>query len=295
MQILSFPDYWPQAESLGRALDCPVAQVAVRHFPDGESLVQLPAEVGEQVVLCRSLNEPNDKLVELMLAAATARELGAKRLVLVAPYLCYMRQDMAFLRGQAVSQRIVGRFLAGYFDTVVTVDPHLHRISDLHEAVPAHRAVSLSAAGLMGEFLAEHLHSPLVVGPDEESRQWVQAVAEPLGLEYVIGRKLRHGDREVSIELPERNYRGLEAVIVDDMASTARTLEVAALALKARGAARVHVLVTHALFVEDAIQRLKRAGVHGIWSTDSIAHPSNCIPLAGLLAGTLHPRDSAAL
>ena len=102
-------------------------------------------------MILRTLNNPNEKLVELLLAAQTARTLGASHLTLVAPYLAYMRQDIAFQPGEAVSQRIVGRFLAGLFDAVITVDPHLHRVATLQEAVPVTQAVVLSGAPLLSD------------------------------------------------------------------------------------------------------------------------------------------------
>src|SRR5690606_12123678 len=105
-------------------------------FPDGELRLRLPATLPAAVVLFRGLHQPNEKLVELLLTARTARGAGARHLTLVAPYLAYMRQDMAFAPGEAVSQRIVGDFLAQLFDAVITVDPHLHRVARLDEAVP---------------------------------------------------------------------------------------------------------------------------------------------------------------
>ena len=75
--------------------------------------------------------------------------------------------------------------------------------------------------------------------------------------------------------------------VVDDVVSTGRTLEGAARALLDQGPASVSVLVTHALFVDDAVARLRRAGVENIWSCDSIAHPTNAVALTPLLGGAL--------
>jgi ribose-phosphate pyrophosphokinase len=129
---------------------------------------------------------PNEKLLELLLAVKTARELGAKVVTLVAPYLCYMRQDMAFQPGEAVSQRIVGSFLANLFENVITVDPHLHRIQHLEQVIPTTRTLTLSATALMAEFLAERLQNPVLLGPDSEAEQWVGAVAKPSQWEYGV-------------------------------------------------------------------------------------------------------------
>jgi ribose-phosphate pyrophosphokinase len=287
--VLGFPDYEAQARRLAAAAGLDCAAVEIHRFPDGESRVRLPPGVPPRVVFCRSLHRPNDKLIELALAARTARELGAEAITLVAPYLCYMRQDKAFAPGEAVSQRIVGSLLADWFDTLVTVDPHLHRVRSLAQAVPVSRPSCLSAAPLMADFLAQTVDDAVLVGPDAESRQWVEAIAARQGLDWCVGEKERLGDREVRIRLPDAGLRGRHVVLVDDVASTGRTLEAAARGLAAAGPRSVSVLVSHALFLEGAPQRLRDAGVENIWSTDSIPHPSNRLELAPLLAAVLAP------
>jgi ribose-phosphate pyrophosphokinase len=246
------------------------------------------------VAIVRSLDDPNGKLVELLLAAETARTLGARDLALVAPYLCYLRQDMAFTPGEAVSQQVIGRFLAGLFDAVVTVDPHLHRVHALAEAVPARRAIALSAAPAMGAFLAGRKDRPLLLAPDREAEQWVARVAAGAGLEHGVADKLRRGDRRGEVSLPDRDYAGAQVVLVDDVASTGHTLAEATRALRGAGAHRVDVLVTHALLVDDARTLLADAGVTELWSSDSIPDASNAFPLADLLADALREDDAAA-
>jgi len=285
--VLGFPSYREAARRLAVAADIDYADIEIHRFPDGESLVRLPQDLPQSVIFCCSLDQPNDKLIEMELAAATALQLGAQRLTLVAPYLCYMRQDAAFHPGEAVSQRIIGQLLARRFDTLITVDPHLHRTSDLWQAVPVHRAVALSAAPVMATWLASRSDVPLLIGPDAESAQWVRAIAAPGGLAYGVARKHRLGDRAVQVELPDLDYAGRPVVLVDDVVSTGHTLLAAARQLRARGAESVSALVTHALFVGNAQDRLFEAGVEEICSTDSVCHSSNKLHLAGLLASTL--------
>jgi ribose-phosphate pyrophosphokinase len=282
--LLAFPDYVVQSQRLAAAAGIACEQIELHHFPDGESLVRLPPDLPPHVIFCRSLDRPNEKLIELELAAAAARGLGARRLTLVSPYLCYMRQDRSFRAGEAVSQQIVGRLLAQRFDELITVDPHLHRTHELGAAVPVRRAVALSAAPVMADWLTALDVPPLLMGPDEESRQWVGSIAGRAGLDYGVATKVRLGDRRVRVELPDIGVRERDVVLVDDVASTGRTLAECAAQLLSAGARSVAALVTHALFVDDALDAMRHAGIEMIVSTDSIAHPSNALPLAPLLA-----------
>jgi ribose-phosphate pyrophosphokinase len=284
MLILAFTDYLKQAQRLADCLKLPLAEVTLHHFPDGESFVRLPPSLPAHVLICRSLNQPNDKLIELLLCATTARHLGAKRVTLVAPYLCYMRQDIANQPGEAVSQRIIGKLLADLFDDVITVDPHLHRISALHEAIPIKNAISLTAATAIAQFLKHQLEYALLVGPDSESEQWVAAIAAKTGFDYAIADKIRQGDRQVELSLPARDYNSIPVVIIDDMASTGRTLAGAAKLLQMAGSNGIYAVVTHALFCGDAEAYIRQAGIQSVWSTDSIDHSTSCIQLATLLA-----------
>ncbi|MDX1606625.1 MAG: ribose-phosphate diphosphokinase, partial [Candidatus Competibacterales bacterium] len=234
--------------------------------------------------LCRSLDHPDHKLVELLLTVGTLREQGVARIVQVAPYLCYMRQDIAFRPGEAVSQRLVGRFLAALMDRLVTVDPHLHRTARLEQAVPVQRAIALSATAPLGDYLARRWDTPLLLGPDAESAQWVGAIAERHGLDWGVARKCRHGDREVEIALPELDFRDRQVVLVDDMASTARTLTGAAQQLRPYSPAGIAAVVTHALFDDRAQAEMQAAGIDPVVSSDSVIHPSNAVCLDALLA-----------
>jgi ribose-phosphate pyrophosphokinase len=285
--LLHFVDEHDYAQRLAVAAGLTAACIERHRFPDGEVKLRLPARLPARVVLLRSLHQPNEKLVELLLAARAARDLGARELTLVAPYLAYMRQDMAFAPGEAVSQRIVGGFLAELFDAVVTIDPHLHRIQSLRDAIPRAGARALSAAPLLGAALRGS--GTLMLGPDAESEPWVRAAAEAAGCPAAVCRKCRRGDRAVEVALPEVDLTRQHVVVVDDVASTGRTLAgVARLALAA-GAMQVDVAVTHALLVGDAEAVLHEAGVTRFISTDSVPHPSNRISTAGLVAAALLP------
>ena len=287
--ILCFDDELQFARALGLASGLPVARIARHRFPDGELKLTLPPRLDAEVRILRSLHQPNEKLIELVLAARAARELGARELTLVAPYLAYMRQDAAFRPGEVISQKVIGRLIGELFDAVITVDPHLHRIATLDEAVPFARNVSLSAAPLIGHFIAMRNRNPMLVGPDAESAQWVHVAATYNGLPWAVCRKTRHGDTEVEVELPAEQIRDREVVLVDDVASSGHTLAAAARRLLASGAARVDAVVTHAVLAADAGAVLRDAGISEFWSTDTVPHESNAISIVPLIADALRP------
>jgi ribose-phosphate pyrophosphokinase len=283
--LLHFDDERDYAARLATAAGLSLAPISRHRFPDGELKLRLPTPLPARVVLLRSLHHPNEKLVELLLAARAARALGVLHLTLVAPYLAYMRQDMAFAPGEAVSQRIVGSFLAELFDAVVTIDPHLHRVGKLHEAIPAGAAIALSAAPLIGTTLRDS--RLLMLGPDAEAEPWVRAAAAAAGCTAAVCRKTRHGDRDVEVMLPEVAFEGRQVVIVDDVVSTGHTLAAVARQVLARGAHRVDVAVTHALQVDDADAVLRVAGINEFLSTDTVPHPSNRIDTTALVSEAL--------
>lgn len=291
--LLAFDDEWPLALALAEALGVRAERIDCHRFPDGEFKLRLPAVLPAQVLLLRGLHQPNDKLVQLLIAAPAARELGARELTLACPYLAYMRQDIAFHPGEAVSQRHIAGLLARHFDALVTIDPHLHRIASLDAVMPDCRALAVSAAELLGAWAARQVPQALLLGPDEEAAQWVAQAGRAHGLAWAVCRKQRLGDHDVRVALPELALGGRAVVLLDDVASTGRTLVEAAQACLRAGAASVDVAIVHALFAGDALARLRDCGVRHVWSTDAVAHPTAVVPVAPLLAAAvraLHER-----
>lgn len=286
--LLYFDDEAAPAQRLAQAAKLPACAIGRHRFPDGELKLRLPVDAAGRLppraVLLRSLHQPNEKLIELLLAARTARALGAEHLTLVAPYLAYMRQDTRFHAGEAVSANAFAQFLDESVDWLVTVDPHLHRIAALDEVFQM-PATAVAAAPQLAEWIRREVARPLLIGPDSESAQWVADVARQAHVPYEVLHKTRSGDREVEVSLPDiERLRGYTPVLVDDIVSSGRTL-VAAL----EHLGRLHLppavcVVIHPIFADDAWECLQRAGAGRIVSTDSIAHPSNAISVAEPIA-----------
>ena len=285
--ILPLPGNEPSAAQLADALGAELGAIETRHFPDGESYVRLHGDPsGRAVDLVCSLAQPDRQFLPLVFAADAARELGASAVNLVAPYLAYMRQDIRFQPGECISSLSFARLLSSTFDTLLTVDPHLHRHPTLASLYTIPTA-TLHAAPLLADWIAANVPAPLVVGPDEESEQWAGAIAARIGVPHVVLRKVRHGDRSVEIQVPDlAAHRDRTPVLVDDIASSGRTLAVATHQLVGQGLRQPECVVVHALLDEAAYAEL--SGVFSrVTSTDAVPHPSNRIALAPLLADAL--------
>ncbi|AWM00351.1 ribose-phosphate pyrophosphokinase [Bradyrhizobium amphicarpaeae] len=277
------------AKRLAVRLRLACGEIAVHRFPDDELRVAI-APATDTTILYAPLDQPNDKLIALLFAAEALRRNGATRLVLVAPYLCYMRQDAAFHEGEAVSQRAMGKLLATTVDRIITVDAHLHRTADIRSVFPGIEAENLSAMPVIATALASGGIDPatIVVGPDMESEPWVSDIASRLRLQHTVARKTRHGDRSVAISFADPGLlAGRPALLVDDIVSSGTTLMAAAKALIAMGATAVDAVITHALFPPAMIGAFAEAGMRSVRSTDSVPHPTNAIALDESLAAAL--------
>jgi ribose-phosphate pyrophosphokinase len=255
-----------------------------RHFPDGESYVRVESDVrGKPVAILCSLDHPDEKTLPLLFLARTLKELGAKRVTLIAPHLGYMRQDTRFHDGEAVTSDIFAALLSQYIDALVTVDPHLHRHHRLEEIYDCECKL-LSAAPLMASWIKNHVKFPVIVGPDMESEQWVKLVAKEARAPYLILKKERHGDREVDITLPGmEHYAERTPVLVDDIISTAATMIKTVTLLRQQGFAEVICIATHGLFAGDAYDQLVKVGATKIITANTIPHSTNALDISTLL------------
>ncbi|HCY64254.1 MAG TPA: phosphoribosylpyrophosphate synthetase [Oxalobacteraceae bacterium] len=286
--LLAMPGNEALAERLGQSLSWEIGALQVRRFPDGEANLRFLSSVDRRdVVLVCTLDRPDEKFLALYLAASIARELGAVRVGLVVPYLPYMRQDARFQDGEGITSAHFARLVSGFCDWLVTVDPHLHRHHELSEIyrIPA-RVVH--ASPVISQWITHNLQRPVVIGPDEESEQWVAEVAKAAGCPYTVLQKVRHGDRDVEVSVPQPELlKGMTPVLVDDIVSTARTMIAATAHLHAAGLAAPVCIGVHALFAGDAYAALQAAGIARIVSCNTVLHPTNAIDLSGAVAASV--------
>lgn len=276
------------ADRLVDALQAERAALELHRFPDGESLVRLDADVtGRSVILTCSLAQPDEKTLPLLFAADAARDLGATKVLLAAPYLAYLRQDRRFHAGEAVTSRTYAAVLSTAFDALVTADPHLHRYHALDEIYRIPTRV-VHAAPLIARWVAAHVERPLLIGPDSESEQWVAEVATGAGAPWTVLQKVRRGDRDVEVSLPDVSaWRDRQPVLVDDIVSSARTLIQAVGSVRQVGLPAPLCIAVHALFAPGAYEELLASGSAGVLTCNTVEHVSNTISVVEPMARAL--------
>jgi ribose-phosphate pyrophosphokinase len=283
--VLGLPGSEELAADLAASLGAQRGGLTLHRFPDQETCVRITSVVADcDVIVACSLDQPNDKLIALYLAASTLRALGARRVILVAPYLPYMRQDHSFHTGEGVSAVHIASWLSSFLDGLVTVDPHLHRIHDLGEVYRIATRV-VHAAKPIASWIRENVSNAVLVGPDEESRQWVSEVAQDVPCPFFVLEKIRFGDRDVEVHMPDAAaHQDRTPVLVDDIVSSAHTMIAAVKRLQANGFGPPVCIGIHALFSQDAYEQLRHAGAQEVITCNTIRHISNGIDLNRSLA-----------
>lgn len=271
--IFALPGNNELAAGIAATAKADVGELSHRRFPDGESYLRFLTPVeGRSIALACSLHDPDSKSLPLLLAAAALRDLGAHRVGLVTPYLGYMRQDKRFNPGEAVTSVSFARLLSGAFDWIVTIDPHLHRHASLTDIYNIPVGVG-HATAVLADYLRPQSGSVFLVGPDEESEQWVSTLSVAASVPFVTMQKTRSGDRSVSIAFSGLDaFRGLRPVLVDDMISSGVTMEVAVNQLLALGFSNPICLAVHGIFADGALARLECAGARVV-TTNTIPSP----------------------
>lgn len=285
MIVFALPGNEDLTEKIAKHLNAEIGEATLRQFPDGESYVQIHSEIkGKCVVMVCTLHQPDAKLIPLYFFSKTAKELGAACTCLVAPYLAYMRQDKQFNPGEGITSTYFAQLISGFAETLTTVDPHLHRRSSLSEIYTVPNKL-IHAASHISKWISANIEKPVLIGPDSESEQWVSQVAKEAGVPFTVLEKIRHGDRDVEVSIPDvENYKEHTPVLVDDIISTARTMIETVYHLKKAGMRPPVCVGVHAVFAGSAYTDLKNSGVHQIATCNTIPHESNQIDLSDILA-----------
>lgn len=288
MKVIPGPSSIQLGNKIAEILGVETVAVVHKKFPDGESYIRLEGEVkGEEVVIVQSTGPPQDtNLIQLFLLADAAKDLGAKHVSAIVPYLAYSRQDKRFLPGEAVSIQTIGKLLkASGIDELITVDIHQEKVLESFE-IPAK---NLSAAELLADhFKSRGLAGALALAPDEGRIEFVKEASRVLGGGYGWLRKER--DRytgKIRIKEATVDVSGREVIVFDDIISTGGTMADAIKIFKEQGARRVFAACVHPLLIGNAKEKILQSGAEEIVGTDSVPSDITVVSLAPLLAKAL--------
>ena len=282
-------NYPSLAKKIARKLKARYTPLTLSQFPDGDIYLKFNTDLkNKKLILVQSFQpHPDMSLFDIIFTAETAKDLGAKKVILVAPYLAYMRQDKRFHPGECISSRVMAKLLNHSLDKIITIDPHIHRYKSLKDifTIPAQK---LTANPLLAQYIKKHFRNEIIIGPDWESYQWAEEIAKQIKVHATVLKKTRFTSRKVKVKMikpiPIKNKN---VVIVDDIISTGHTVAEAAKQAKKLGAKKISALCVHGLFVENALQKLKKAGVSQIVSTNTIRHKTNRIDVTPLIVQAL--------
>lgn len=282
--IFALPGNEVVAARLSALLDAELSAIETRRFPDEETYLRFPTDLsGRSVILVCTLDRPDPKFLPLVFAAAAARDLGARRVGLVAPYLAYMRQDKRFREGEAITSTAFAPLLSSGIDWLVTVDPHLHRYSSLDVLYPIASQV-VRAAPALAEWIKGNVEQPFLIGPDVESDQWVEEVSQLTDAPYRVLRKERRGDRDVEVTVPDLQlFEGRTPVLVDDIVSSGRTMLETLRHLRDQNLPPAVCIAVHALFSDETYTNLRKIASQVV-TTNTVLHHSNAIDLTSAIA-----------
>ncbi|HAT8820457.1 ribose-phosphate pyrophosphokinase [Legionella pneumophila serogroup 1] len=276
------------AGQLQKTLQVEVGRVTFHRFPDREWYLKIDSEVkNRSLIVVDSLNQPDKKILPLLFFAKTAKELGAQKIGLIAPYLSHLRQDKRFHEGEGITSRYFADILSTSLDWLMTIDPHLHRYHSLDEIYSIPTFV-LHATSMIATWIKHHVPKPILIGPDMESEQWVADIAEKSSFPYAILEKIRRGDKEVAISMPFiPELESSTPVLVDDIISTARTMIETVKQLQQTGVKSVLCIGVHALFAKEAYSLL--SGIKGVQTItcNTIRHATNTVDVSDLIVEAL--------
>jgi ribose-phosphate pyrophosphokinase len=270
VKIISGNAHRALAEALARELEVSLAAAEISAFADGEARVHIGEDVRDAAVFVVQPTCPpvNDHLMVLALLADAARAAGALRVTAIVPYFGYARQDQRSREGDARSAQVAGRLLASVgIDHLVTLDLHSPA---LESAMPM--AVTLLHADevFLPRITSWGSKDLVVVSPDagglKRAQRYALALNAPLA---VIAKRRPRPDETTQLQVLG-DVRNRPCLVVDDMASTGRTLAGAAEALRQVGAREISAAFTHAVMAPGAAERIVAVGFSRVLTSDSI-------------------------
>lgn len=292
------------AASVARELGEKLCYVETRKFPDGERYLRISESVeNEEVTVIQSTGYPQDEnLMELIFMIANLKDLGAKKVRVVVPYMGYARQEKRFNPGETISAKIVCEMIeSAGADEFITFNIHEKCVLDFFN-IPARNISAMPdiADYLNKKFFKKEDAKPLIIAPDKGAYGFAQEISEIIGCDCTYLTKVRLGPDKVETKIVDvrcdsesentvnvDSVKGMHAIIVDDIIATGGTIVNAINILKQYGASSVDVCCVHPILTNNGATRIYAAGANKIIGTNSLSSDTSRVSIASSIVDAL--------
>jgi len=272
------------AKKVAKKLRANLIKSQLKIFPDGESKITLNEKPQKnKIIVIQSTYPPVDeKLIQTLAIISKAKEYGTEVIVVI-PYMGYARQDREFLPGEVITMKVIANlFKSVGTSKIIVVDIH----SLLGLKYFKIKTKNVSAIPDLAKYISKlKLKNPLVVSPDKGGKDRAKEFAKILNVEYIFLDKERNR-KTGKVKIKSTNFdqiAGRDLILVDDMISTGGSIIKATEFLKKQKCNRVFVACTHALLRNDAENKIKKAGVTKIISTNTIPGNTSLVDISGMI------------
>lgn len=280
------------AEKICASLECPLGNLAVTRFSDGEFVVSYEQSIrGKDVFLVQSTFPNSDNLMELLLMIDAAKRASARNIIAVMPYFGWARQDRKDKPRVSIGAKLVADLLSvAGVNRIMAMDLHADQIQGFFDVPVDH----LYASGVLLPYLQSlRLKDLVIASPDVGGSKRANTYAKYLGCPLVLCNKTRVRANVVDSMQIIGDVKDKNVVIVDDMVDTAGTITKAADIMKAAGAKSIRACASHCVMSGPATERVEASSLEEIVFTDSIPYTDRCskvkqISVADMFAETIN-------
>ena len=273
------------AKELSKKIKANFVKSEIRVFADGESKITLIGKISKKKsIVLQSIYPPVDTNLVQVLSLITKAKENSSEVIAVIPYMGYARQDREFLPGEIVTMKVLGKLFKGAgASEVVVVDIH-SSIGLKHFSIKTKNVTAIP--DLVGFFKKLSLKNPLIVSPDQGGKERAKEFAKEFNSDYISLEKTR--DRKTGkVKIKTKNLeevKNRDLILVDDIISTGGSIIKATQFLKKQKCKRIYVACTHALLMNDAEKKIKKAGVTSIISTNTIPGKTSKVDISKTIA-----------
>ncbi|MCD7976049.1 MAG: ribose-phosphate pyrophosphokinase [Tannerellaceae bacterium] len=264
------------AEKICKSLNCPLGQMNIQHFADGEFSVSYEESIrGRDVFLVQSTFPNSENLMELLLMIDAAKRASAHSIIAVVPYFGWARQDRKDQPRVSIGAKLIADMLStAGINRLITMDLHADQIQGFFNVPVDH----LYASSVFLKYIQECLpvDNLVIATPDVGGTKRASSYSKYLGLPMVICHKSRLRANEVAEMRIIGDVKGMDVLLVDDMVDTAGTITKAADLMLANGAKSVRAIASHAVMSDPASQRVQESALTEMIFTDSIPYTKEC-------------------